>query len=120
MGPDRGVEGRGGDPLILGQQVVGPLVEQGNPADEGGTGDEVIAVGQELLEQGEVLGIPHDPAVARVVVVAAPHRAVLREVVQADDLGADGQQLFDEITGDEAGRTGDQNTHSSNVLLPAA
>src|SRR5262249_14277696 len=89
-----------------------------DPSDDGGAGDEVIAVGQEFFEQGDVLGVPHDPSVVRVVVVSAPQRAVFREVVEADDLGAGGKELFDEITGDEAGRTGDQDPHDSSAPFP--
>ena len=65
VGPDRRVEGGRGDPLVLGEQVVGQLVEKRDPADDRRAGDELVAVGQQLLEQPDVLGVAGHAAVAR-------------------------------------------------------
>ena len=51
MGRDGGVERRGEDPLVLGQQVVGELVEVADPADHRGGGDDLVAVRGELAHQ---------------------------------------------------------------------
>ena len=51
------VERRRRDPFVLGKQVVGELVEVRNAADHRGPGDEVVAIGEQLLEQPGVLGV---------------------------------------------------------------
>ena len=43
--------------------------------------------------------------------------AVLGEVVEADDLVAGLQQLFDQIAADEAGRAGDEDFHGDAIDL---
>ena len=48
VGGDRRVEGRGEDPLVLGQQVVGELVEVADPADHRRGRDDLVAVGRQL------------------------------------------------------------------------
>ena len=48
MGGDRRVERRREDPLVLGQQVVGELVEVADPADHRRGRDDLVAVGGEL------------------------------------------------------------------------
>ena len=45
---DGRVEARGDDALVLGEQVVGVLMEVADPADLRGAGDEVIAVFRQL------------------------------------------------------------------------
>ena len=42
------IERRREDPLVLGQQVVGELVEVADPADHRGRRDDLVAVGGEL------------------------------------------------------------------------
>ena len=59
----------GKDPLVLGQQVVGELVEVADPADHRRRGDDLVAVRGELGDQRRVLGVALDEAVARVLVV---------------------------------------------------
>ena len=66
---DRGVAGRGDDPLVGGEQVVGVGVEVGDAADQRGAGDEVVAVGEQLGHQLDVAGVALDEPVVRVVVV---------------------------------------------------
>ena len=51
MRGDGGVEGRGEDPLVLGDQVVGELVEVADPADHRRRRDDLVAVGGELAHQ---------------------------------------------------------------------
>ena len=100
-GRDRGVEGGGRDPLVLGEQVVREPVEVGDAADHRRAGDEVVAVGQQLAEQGRVLGVAADEAVAGDGPRRAGDLAVLREVVQPDDLVAGREQLLDDVAADE-------------------
>ena len=114
MGGDRRVERRGEDPLVLGEQVVGELVEVADPADHRGRGDDLVAVGGELRHQRGVLRVALDEAIARVVVVRLRQAAVLAEVVEADDLVARLEQVRDEVAVDEAGGAGDKDLHGSD------
>ena len=82
MRRDRGIEGGRQDPLVLGEQVVGELVEVADPADHRRGRDDLVAVGGQLAHQGGVLGVTLDEAVARVVVVRLGQPAVLAEVVE--------------------------------------
>ena len=66
---DRGLEGRREDPLVLGQQVEREFVEVADPADHRRGRDDLVAVGREVGEQGDVLGVALHEAVARVLVV---------------------------------------------------
>ena len=116
--PDGRVEGGGGDPLVLGEQVVGQLVEERDPADDRRAGDELVAVGQQLLQQADVLGVAGDAAVARVGVVAALDGPVLGVIVEADDLVSRRQEFLDQIARDESGRAGDEDLHDGNTPLP--
>ena len=70
------------------QQVVGVGVEVADAADQRGAGDEVVAVGEQLGHQLDVAGVALDQAVRGVVVVALGDLAVLRVVVDADDVVA--------------------------------
>ena len=87
-------------------------MEVADPADHRGRGDHLVAVARELGHQRDVLGVALDEAVAGMVVVGAPHRAVLAEVVDAHHLVTGGEQLGDQVAADEAGRAGDQDLHS--------
>ena len=58
-----------------------------------------------------VLGVALDEPVARMVVVRLREPAVLREVVEPDDLVAGLEQLRDEVAVDEPGRAGDEDLH---------
>ena len=121
MGGDRGVERRREDPLVLGEQVVGELVEVADPADHRGRrrrpGRQSAASSR---QQRGVLGVALDEAVARVVVVRLGQPAVLREVVETDDLVAGLEQLRDEIAVDEPGGAGDEDPHQSRMPSPRA
>ena len=108
MGADRRVERGRADPLVFGEQVIGELVEIGDSADHRGAGNDLVALGRELGQQLRVFGVALDQPVAGVVVEAARDRAVLAEVVDADDLVAGQQQVGDKIAADEAGSAGDQ------------
>ena len=77
MGGDRRVERRGEDPLVLGEQVVGELVEVADPADHRRGGDDLVAIGGELAHQRDVLCVALDEAIARMVVVGLREPAVL-------------------------------------------
>ena len=70
VGGDGRIEGRREDPLVLGEQVVGELVEVADPADHRRRRDDLVAVRGELAQERRVLGVALDEAVARVVVVA--------------------------------------------------
>ena len=83
---DGGVEGGGGDPLVLGNQLVGVGVEVRDAADHRRPGDELVAVRQQPPEQPDILRVADDELVARVAVAVLAGRAVLRVVVQPDDL----------------------------------
>jgi hypothetical protein len=112
---DRGVEGGGGDALVLGDQVVGVAVEVGDAADHRGADHEVVAAVEQLRDELGVLRVALDQAVARVRVVGLRDAAVLGEVVEADHVPAVLEQLLHEVAGDEAVRTGDQGFHSTLV-----
>ena len=111
MRRDRRVERRGQDPLVLGQQVVGELVEVADPADHRRGRHDLVAVGGQLAHERNVLGIALHEAIARMVVVRLGQRAVLAEIVEADDLVAGLEQLRDEIAIDEPGGAGDEDPH---------
>ena len=67
----------------------------------------MVAVDGKFRQELRVFGVAFDQAVARIVVKCAPHRAVLAEVVDTDNLVAGVNQLGDEISADESGRAGD-------------
>ena len=102
----------GEDPLVLGQQVVGELVEVADPADHRGRGHDLVAVGGELGARA-----PRPWRRPRRSGSAGGRRttcqaAVLAEVVEPDDLVAGLEQLGDEVAVDEPGRAGDEDPHS--------
>ena len=106
---DRGVAGRGDDPLVGREQVIGIGVEVRDPADHGGAGDEVVTPVKQVGHERHVAGVPLDEAVVGIIVVRLRHLPVLGEVVDADDVVSSPEQLFDDIAADEARRTGDEN-----------
>jgi hypothetical protein len=55
VGVDGGVEARGHDALVLGQEVVGVLVEVADPTDHGRPEQRVVAVCEQLLQELDVL-----------------------------------------------------------------
>ncbi len=118
VGRDGGIERRGQDPLVLGQQVVGELVEVADAADHRRRGDDLVAVGRERPQQPGVLRVALHEPVAGMVVVRTDERPVLAEVVDADDVVAGLEQLGDEIAVDEAGGAGDEDLHVGIDLLP--
>jgi hypothetical protein len=67
----------------------------------------MIAVAEQLRHQVRVADIALVELVARVVVVGLHDLAVLRVVVDADHLVATAEQILDDITTDETGRTTD-------------
>ena len=69
-------------------------MEVADPADHRGGGDDLVAVGGELAQQGDILRVALDEAVARMRRRSSSRgRAVLAEVVDADDLVAGLEQL---------------------------
>jgi hypothetical protein len=57
---DRGVEGRGEDPLVLREQVVRELVEVADPADHRGGGHHLVAAPHQVAQQVDVLRVALD------------------------------------------------------------
>jgi hypothetical protein len=86
-------------------------VEQGDTADDGRAGDKLVAVGEQVAEQADVLGVALDLAEVGVVTEGPLDGAVLGEVVEADDLMSGPQQILDQIARDEPGRAGDEDLH---------
>ena len=119
VGRDRRVEGRRQDALVLGDEVVGELVEVADPPDHRRGGDHLVAVRRQPGEQVDVLRIALDEAVAWVVVVRAGERAVLAEVVDPDDFVPVLQQVRHEVAVDEPGGAGDEDLHS-RIPSPSA
>ena len=119
MGGDRRVERRREDPLVLGEQVVGELVEVADPADHRGGRDDLVAVRRELAHQLRVLGVALDEPVARMVVVRLGQPAVLAEVVEPDDVVAGLEELRDEIAVDEPGGAGDEDRSRGPPVAPS-
>ena len=111
-GGDGSVKGGGEDPLVLSQQLVGELVEVADPADHGGGRNDLVAVHCQLGQEGGVLGVALHQAVGGMAVVGPAHRAVLAEVVDADDRVAGPQQLRHQVAADEAGGAGDEDLQS--------
>src|SRR5262249_27214968 len=105
---DRGVAGGRHDALVGCQQIVGVRVEVGDSADHRGTGDEVVAVGDELSHQLDVARVTLDEPVVRLAVVGVAAGAVLGVVAHAHHLVAALQQLLYDVAADEARRAGDQ------------
>ena len=91
-----------------GQQVVGVGVEVRDPADHGGAGDEVVAAGEQIGEQGDVATVALHEPVAGMLVVGAGHRPVLGVVVDAHHLVAPVQQFLHHVATDEPGGAADQ------------
>ena len=84
-------------------------VEIGDPADHGRAGDEMVGADEQVVEQCRVAAVSLDETVGGVGVVGPLDRAVLREVVDPDDLEAPLEQLLDHISADEAGGPAHQN-----------
>ena len=116
---DRGVAGRGDDPLVGREQVIGIGVEVRDPADHGCAGDEIVAVGQQPAQQPDVSGVAFDEAVARIVVVGLLDLPVLGKVVQAHHGVAAIQQLFDHVPADEASGPADQHLLHQDSRAPS-
>jgi hypothetical protein len=114
---DRRIAGRRDDAFVGGQEVVRIRVEVGDPPDHGGSGDEVVAVGEQLREEVGVAGIGHDQAVVGMVVVRLRDRTVLRVIVDADDAVTARQQLLDDIAADEPRGSTDQDCRHAGMLL---
>ena len=112
---DGRIERGGADAFVLGQQVVCELMEVRDAADHGCPRDHVVAVHGQLRQQLRVLGIALDQPEARIVVMAAAHRAVLAEVVHADDLVPGLQQLCDQVSADETSRPGDEDLQGCRI-----
>src|SRR6266550_677570 len=104
----RCVEGGSADALVLGQQVVGELVEIRDAADHRGPGDDMVAVHRELGQEPGVLGVAVDQAVARIVVKRPRDRAVLAEVVDADHLVPGVEKLGDQVPANKTSCAGDE------------
>src|SRR5688572_20825275 len=111
MGRDGGIEGGGQNPLVLGMQVVGELVEVADPADHRRTGDDLVDVRRQLGQERHVLGVALDKPIGGMVVVALRHPAVLAEVVDADNLVAVRQELIYEVAADETSGACDEDPH---------
>ena len=80
--PDCRVECSRGDPLVLGEEVVRQFVKERDAADDRGTGHELVAIVQELLEQREFLGVSVDTMIPRARVMRPLDRTVLRVVIE--------------------------------------
>jgi len=111
MSGDGGVERGRQDPLVLGEQVVGELVEVADAADHRRRRDDLIALGGEFAHEPDVLGITLHEPVARVAVVRLRQRPVLAEVVEPDHVVTRFEQFGNEIAVDEPGRAGDEDPH---------
>ena len=103
-----------------GQQVVRIGVEVGDAADHRRAGDEVVAREQQLGHQVGVPRVAFDQPVVRVGVVGLGDAPVLRVVVDPHDLVAAPQELFDDVTPDEAGRTAHEDGGHSLASRPKA
>src|SRR5436305_11339372 len=112
MSRDRRVERRGKDAFVLREQVVGELVEVADSANHRRGRDDLVGIRCELGHELDVLDVALDEPIPRVVVVRLRQRAVLTEVVDANDLVPGLEQLRDEVAVDEPGRAGDQDLHS--------
>src|SRR4051794_27009097 len=77
-------------------------------ADHGGTGDEVLAVRQQLGQQLDIARVAFHQGVVGVVVVGLLDPSVLGEVVDADDGVAAAEKLLHDVATDEPGRSGDK------------
>ncbi len=103
----KSVESRGADAFVLGDQVVGERVEVGDAADLSGQCHYVIAASDQAPQQVSVLGVALREVIVWMVVVALFHRAVLLEIVDADDDVARVEQLLHQIAADETRRACD-------------
>ena len=61
-------------------------MEKRNPADDRGTGDEMIAIFEQRFEKGNVFRIAFHELVVRVLVDLALDSAVFPKVVEPNDL----------------------------------
>jgi hypothetical protein len=74
-----------------------------NATDQCSAGDEVIAIAQQLRHQRNVGAVAVYERVLRIVVVALRDLAVLRIVVDPNNVMAALQQLLNDITANEPG-----------------
>jgi hypothetical protein len=93
-------------------------VEVRDAADHRGAGDEVVAVGDQVRHQLDVTAVALDERVRRVVVVRPGDRAVLGEVVDADNFVTASEELLHEVSADESGGTAYRDL--AHVVRPAS
>src|SRR4051794_19158125 len=86
-------------------------------ADHGGTGDEVLAVRQQLGQQLDIARVAFHQRVVGVVVVGLLDPSVLGEVVDADDGVAAAEKFLHDVPADEAGGSGDEDvSHGAGTV----
>ena len=116
---DRGVEGGGEDPLVLGQQVVGELVEVADPADHRGRRHDLVAVRRQLAQQRRrPWRRPPRTGSAGGRRSSGDVGPYLLKLSSADHLVAGLEQLRHEVAVDEPGGAGDQDPHQSRIPPP--
>src|SRR5437660_12287841 len=74
--------------------------------------DEMIAVGEQLLDQIAVFGITLNEFVPRVAVIRFLERAILTEIVEPGHLVIRSEEFLDQIAADEPRRAGSGCFHS--------
>src|SRR5262249_2503199 len=70
-----------------------------------------ITVGNQPVQQLDILRIALREMIVRVTVVALGDRTVFAEIIDPDDHVAGREQLLDQIAADEPRRAGDQDLH---------
>ncbi len=105
-GTDSRVERSRRDSLVFSDQVVRILVEIGDTADLRSSRHQNVAINQQRFEQLDVFAIAASKLVARIIVVAPGYLAILREVVDSNNLVTSAQQILDQVAHDEARGSG--------------
>src|SRR5207245_9759362 len=102
MRANGGVKCAGRDSLVLRDEVVSQLVKQGDASDDRRAGDEMIAIGQQLIEERRIFRVSSNEAVTRMIGVAALQRTVLRAIVESAGCIITSPACLAEITGADA------------------
>ena len=86
-------------------------MEVADAADHGRAGDHLIALHGLGRQQFSILAVAVHKLVFRMVIVRLGDRAVLGEIIDANDVMTARQKFIDKITTQKAGRAGDKNPH---------
>ena len=86
-------------------------MEVADPADHGSARHDLVDVRSKLSQERAILGVAFHEPIGGMIFVASRERAVLAEIVEADDLMPGLEELRDQIPGDETSCTRNEGPH---------